>query len=103
SCFRAVRDPHSFPTRRSSDLVLQRYDDGRLDILARGTRPFRLIEREHEQPYPAGTVEFLADRQEDPDPEQAGAAREPYAQLVEQDRKSTRLNSSHVAIPYAVF
>jgi Lon protease-like protein len=64
--------------------VLQRYDDGRLDILARGKRPFRLLERRDEEPYPAGTVEFLADRHEEPDPEQAGAARELYAQLVEQ-------------------
>jgi Lon protease-like protein len=64
--------------------VLQRYDDGRLDILARGTRPFRLIERRDEEPYPSGTVEFLTDEQEQPDPEQAEAARELYAQLVEQ-------------------
>jgi Lon protease-like protein len=64
--------------------VLQRYDDGRLDILARGTRPFRLIERQDEEPYPSGTVEFLADEQEQADPERAVAARELYAQLVEQ-------------------
>jgi Lon protease-like protein len=37
-------------------------DDGRLNILARGTRPFRLIERQDELPYPAGVVEFLSDR-----------------------------------------
>jgi Lon protease-like protein len=64
--------------------VLQRYDDGRLDILARGTRPFRLIEREREDPYPSGTVEFLNDEPEEPDPRQAATARELYAELVEQ-------------------
>ena len=64
--------------------VLQQYDDGRMDILARGTRPFRLIARRDEEPYPAGTVEFLTDLREEPDPEQAVTARELYAQLVEQ-------------------
>jgi Lon protease-like protein len=44
------------------DAVLDRMDDGRLNILARGTRPFRLIERQDELPYPAGVVEFLSDR-----------------------------------------
>jgi Lon protease-like protein len=46
------------------DAVLDRMDDGRLNILARGTRPFRLIERQDELPYPAGVVEFLSDRDE---------------------------------------
>ena len=39
--------------------VLERMDDGRLNILARGTRPFRLLERQDDLPYPAGVVEFL--------------------------------------------
>src|ERR1700724_686379 len=51
--------------------VLERMDDGRLNILARGTRPFRLLERQDELPYPAGTVEFLADEEEQPDEEAA--------------------------------
>src|SRR6201747_1939274 len=41
--------------------VLERMDDGRLNILARGTRPFRLLERQDDLPYPAGVVEFLDD------------------------------------------
>ncbi|HMH46547.1 MAG TPA: LON peptidase substrate-binding domain-containing protein, partial [Solirubrobacteraceae bacterium] len=41
--------------------VLERMDDGRLNILARGTRPFRLIERQDDLAYPAGVVEFLAE------------------------------------------
>jgi len=48
------------------DAVLDRMDDGRLNILARGTRPFRLIERQDELPYPAGVVEFLSDRDDSP-------------------------------------
>ena len=41
--------------------VLERMDDGRMNILARGTRPFRLLERQDDLPYPAGVVEFLGD------------------------------------------
>ena len=39
--------------------VLERMDDGRLNILARGTRPFRLLARQEDLRYPAGVVEFL--------------------------------------------
>lgn len=42
------------------DEVLDRTDDGRMNILVRGTRPFRILERQEELPYPAGEVEFLA-------------------------------------------
>jgi Lon protease-like protein len=64
--------------------VLERMDDGRLNVLTRGTRPFRIIERQDDLPYPAGTVEFLADAEEEPDSESADAARAAYAALVEQ-------------------
>jgi Lon protease-like protein len=62
--------------------VLERMDDGRVNILTRGTRPFRLIERQDDLAYPAGTVEFLGDREEEPDEEARQAAREAYAALV---------------------
>ena len=42
--------------------VLERMDDGRMNILTRGTRPFRIIDERDDLAYPAGTVEFL-DRQ----------------------------------------
>jgi len=64
--------------------VLERMDDGRLNILARGTRPFRLLERQDNLQYPAGVIELLADEQEQPDGEAAQAARELYAELVEE-------------------
>ena len=51
--------------------VLERMDDGRLNILARGTRPFRLLERQDDLPYPAGVVEFLDDEDEQADAEAA--------------------------------
>ena len=37
--------------------VLDREDDGRFTILVRGTRVFRLLERQDDLPYPAGVVE----------------------------------------------
>jgi Lon protease-like protein len=64
--------------------VLERMDDGRLNILARGTRPFRLIERQDELPYPAGVVEFLAEDQERTNTAVARTARRLYGDLVEQ-------------------
>jgi ATP-dependent Lon protease len=65
--------------------VLERMDDGRLNILARGTRPFRLIQRQHELPFPAGVVEFLdEDAEEEVDREAASSARELYRELVQQ-------------------
>lgn len=63
--------------------VLERDEEGRLNILTRGTRPFQLIEREERLPYPAGVVEFLADREEAVDDPLAALARETYAELVQ--------------------
>jgi Lon protease-like protein len=62
--------------------VVERLEDGRINLIARGTRPFRIEARQDELPYPAGTVEFLEDRTEEPDPELADAAHAAYADLV---------------------
>jgi Lon protease-like protein len=64
--------------------VLERMEDGRLNIVTRGTRPFRVLERQDELPYPAGMVEFLEDKAETPDVPTLEAAHEVYAELVEQ-------------------
>ena len=64
--------------------VLEELEDGRINLVVRGTRPFRIEARQEELPYPAGAVEFLADRDETPDPEAGSAAREAYAELVRQ-------------------
>jgi Lon protease-like protein len=66
------------------DHVIERDEDGAMDILVRGVWPFRLIERQDELPYPAGIVEPLHDSEEETDPDAAQAARELYAELVEQ-------------------
>lgn len=71
------------------DKVLERMEDGRMNILARGTRPFRLLERQEDLPYPAGIVEFLDEQDDEPDPEAARLARELYAELVEQATDKT--------------
>jgi Lon protease-like protein len=64
--------------------VLERMPDGRLNLVARGTRPFRIEARQDELPYPAGVVEFLDDREEEPDPAAAQEAHAAYSQLVQQ-------------------
>jgi Lon protease-like protein len=66
------------------DEVLERTDDGRFTILVRGTRVFRLLQRQDDLPYPAGIVEFLAEREEACDEDVAREAHELYAELVEQ-------------------
>jgi Lon protease-like protein len=64
------------------DRVLERTEDGRLNLLARGTRVFRLLQRQQHLPYPAGVVEFVEDRLDTVDPELRGEAHEAYADLV---------------------
>jgi Lon protease-like protein len=69
--------------------VLERMPDGRINLVARGTRVFRIEERQEELPYPAGTVEFLDDRAEEVDPQAAAGAHIAYADLVEQATDKT--------------
>jgi Lon protease-like protein len=64
--------------------LLERTEDGRMNILTRGTRPFRIIDERHDLAYPAGTVEFLADKDERADAKTVAAAHEAYGSLVEQ-------------------
>jgi Lon protease-like protein len=83
--------------------VLERFDDGRLDILVEGAEPFRLLRRIEDLPYPAGDVELLGDA--DPgDPGAAELARKRYADLVEEvtetrpeDEELARLNAYGMA------
>src|SRR5439155_19910057 len=78
SCYGDPRDLHSFPTRRSSDLG--RFGDS-------------VIRQMLSLAATAGDVNVAIKRV-------TGLTTK---QLSDQDRKSTRLNSSHVAISYAVF
>jgi Lon protease-like protein len=62
--------------------VLEEMDDGRFNVLTRGTRPFRVLERQGHLAYPAGLVEFVDDDAEEVDDEALERARAVYADLV---------------------
>ena len=64
------------------DQVLEQMEDGRINLLVRGTRPFRVLERQGHLPYPAGVIEFVEDREDALDPDLSKAAHEAYAELV---------------------
>jgi Lon protease-like protein len=64
------------------DRVLEQLEDGRMNLVARGTRPFRVLERQGHLAYPAGVIEFVQDKPDTPDLELAGSARTAYADLV---------------------
>src|SRR5207253_8481850 len=99
-CLRAHRDLHSFPTRRSSDL-------GQMPELEAGAfaRLFvTLLDGVVEAPGSANDGECsvaLAVHLIEPARLEARRHQEQIGSRL--DRKSTRLNSSHVAISYAVF
>src|SRR5207302_9398912 len=77
---------HSFPTRRSSDLARRQVDHQVIELA------------------PLHVVQEVAQRlgQHRPPPDHRLTRLEDGAER-HQDRKSTRLNSSHVKISYAVF
>ena len=68
-------------TARITELI-DRMEDGRMNIVVRGGKPFRLLRRVEELPYPAGDVEMLEDEQEASD-SHVEAARSSYAEVVE--------------------
>src|SRR3954452_6165923 len=63
--------------------VLERFDDGRMNILAEGTTPFRMERRIGDLAYPAGDV-VLLDDEADEDADALERARTAYADLVEE-------------------
>jgi Lon protease-like protein len=77
--------------------VVERMEGGRLNIVARGTRPFRLLDRQDDLPYPAGAVEFLDDAEEQVDALAATSAHELYRDLVEQ-ATDRRLDDEELAL-----
>jgi len=64
--------------------VLERFDDGRFDILVIGEEPFRVLERFDGAEYPAGEIEAVprSARADSSDPDAADGAREAFADLV---------------------
>jgi Lon protease-like protein len=63
--------------------VLEQFDDGRMNILAEGTTPFRMERRIGDLAYPAGDI-VLLDDEPDEDAEALERARTAYADLVEE-------------------
>src|SRR5437879_8734274 len=79
SCLGSPPDLHSFPTRRSSDLP------------SIGRNPSPDLLRKSTSPDGRGATEFAA------------LSDSNFMSQTQADRKSTRLNSSHRCISYAVF
>src|SRR5205807_9550584 len=99
--FTAHLDLHSFPTRRSSDLSMMKVDVLALGMLTCIRKCFDLIADHKGRRY------VLADIKSEDDNEvyqmlQRGDSLGVF-QVESRDRKSTRLNSSHLVISYAVF
>ncbi|HXE99856.1 MAG TPA: LON peptidase substrate-binding domain-containing protein [Solirubrobacterales bacterium] len=64
--------------------VLERFEDGRMNVVVAGEQPFKVLERFEEQDFPAGEVvpiETSAEPEQE-DREAATQAREAFAQLV---------------------
>ena len=71
--------------------LVERMEDGRMNILVQGTRPFRLERRIDDMDYPAGDVQVLEEEPEADAAEVAAAgdaARGSYADLVEKVTES---------------
>src|SRR5205814_9602196 len=83
-CYRDLLDLHSFPTRRSSDLP-------KLVRLARLPGVM----------YHRGSFQLSEVRRQNEDSNRQRSRR--FRREGTPDRKSTRLNSSHLGISYAVF
>ncbi len=66
--------------------ILEKLEDGRINLLVRGTKPFRVVERQRHLAYPAGVIEFIADEPEKPDQDLVEEAHSAYGELV---RKAT--------------
>jgi Lon protease-like protein len=64
--------------------VLERFEDGRLNILVEGSTPFRLLRRIEDLAYPAGDVTRLVDDSGDAEASQLERTRDRYADLVQQ-------------------
>ena len=66
------------------DDVLERFEDGRMNIVVSGEAPFKVLDRFEATEYPAGEVEVIAEEDEPGSDEgTAAAAREAFAELAE--------------------
>ncbi len=70
-------------TRAAVTEVLEKFDDGRLNIVAEGRQRFRLVELTGGRSFQTGIVEELVDEPDSADPEDTEHALELYERLVE--------------------
>lgn len=70
-------------TRAAVTEVLDRFDDGRLNIVAEGRERFRLVELTEGRSFQTGYVEEIADEQDTADPADTEHALELFHRLVE--------------------
>ena len=63
--------------------VLERFADGRLNVVVIGEDPFRVLDRFDDPEHPAAEVEMLDADPETADPDTADAAREAFRDLAE--------------------
>jgi Lon protease-like protein len=64
--------------------VLEQFDDGRMNIVVAGERPFRVLDRFEAPEYPAGEIEPIEPPPlPEEDPDAAERARTAFAELVE--------------------
>jgi Lon protease-like protein len=72
-------------TARFADM-LERFEDGRLNIVVTGESPFRVLDRADAPEFPVGEIELI-DAADEPDPddeEAARGARAAFAELLDQ-------------------
>jgi Lon protease-like protein len=72
-------------TARVAD-VLERFEDGRLNIVVTGESPFRVLDRADAPEFPVGEIELIeaADEPDPDDEEAARGARAAFAELLDQ-------------------
>ena len=63
--------------------VLERFDDGRLNIVVTGGEPFRVLDRFDDPESPAAEIEVETDQDEEPGSEAADTARSVFLDLAE--------------------
>ena len=66
--------------------VLERFEDGRMNVVVAGEQPFKVLERFEAGDFPAGEVvpiEAGDEPEQEEDPEAASVAREAFAELVQ--------------------
>lgn len=75
-------DEHEIGCACRVEQIVGESTDGPIDIVARGTRPLRVIARESAHPHPTAAVQFLTDVDEAADLRIRARAQAAYAKLV---------------------